>query len=151
MAVFAAQTPALPAAQVMIGRVEWEPDINFYTLVQENGYYLVLEMPEGEIDCWDLNGHFDVTAQLFYPVAADISTDMSGPNNMIAALMQEWTKHFPMWGAGGNRNPRKIKFEKPKARFHEKPNVYSIKFILSQQIAPASAVSTGYDFSPEIE
>ena len=150
VAVFAAQTPPLASGQVIIGRAEWEPDVNFYSLVQENGFFLVIEMPEGEVDCWDLNGRFDVTAQLFYPVPADVTYPMTIENNMIAALVQGWTKHFSLWVQGGNRNPRKIKFERPKARFHEKPNVYSVKFVLSQQIAPANEVSSGYAFSPPV-
>ena len=150
VAVFAAQSPALPAAQVKIGREEFKPDQDFYRDVQKKGFHLVIEMPEGEVDCWDLNGHFSVTAELFYPVPADITYPMTKENNMIAALVQGWITNFTLWVAGGNRNPRKIKFEKPKARYHEKPNVYSVKFVLSQQIAPANEVSTGYAFNPAV-
>jgi hypothetical protein len=151
VAVFAAQTPALPAAQVQIGREEFQPDQNFYNEVQKNGFHVVIQMPEGMVDCWDLNGQFDVTAELFYPVPADISYPMTIENNMIAALVQGWTTNFSLWVHGGNRNPRHIKWEKPKARYHEKPkNVYSVKFVLSQQIAPATKVSTGYVFSPAV-
>ena len=150
VAVFAAQSPALPASQVAIGRLEFQPDDNFYEDLAENGFYLVLEMPEGQVNTESMNGRFDVTAELFYPIPADVANDMSGPNNMIAALIQGWATNFDLWTQGGNRNPLEIKWEKPKPRFHEKPNIYSIKFVLSQPIAPVDKVYVGYTFKPAV-
>ena len=143
VAVFAAQSPALPAAQVMIGRAEWKPDIDFYKLVDKNGPYLVIELPDmGESNSLTFEGHFKVGADLFFSVPADVSYPFTKEYNFVAALMQGWTTHFAMWDGGeGNRNPLHIKFGKPVERFHEKPNIYSIKWEFTQPLVSAQVAN----------
>ena len=133
----------LVSGQVLIGAVEFEPTQNFYADVQENGFYLIIQMPEGNADMLSCDGDFKVVAQLFYPVPADASYNFVKENNQIAKLIDYWWGNFTPWNEDGNRNPRQLTWSKPTIRYHEKPNVVSTRFEFTQPLIAGQASNPG--------
>jgi hypothetical protein len=121
--------PGLVAAQNIVGHVEFHRHQEFYRDVAENGYYLLIGMPEGQADLVNYEGDFELPCELVYPIPSDESNSFIAAYDMIAKLVGAWATYGP-WTRGSNRSPVRVAWEKPEIKTHEKPFIVSTRFIL---------------------
>jgi hypothetical protein len=108
-------------SNVVVGQVELLANGDFWTRIADTGYVLVIGMPsEIESDLLTTNSMFSLTAELFFPVPADVSYDFGPVYNQLAMLWTGWATN-DVWRYGENRTALKMKAGKPERRFHEKP------------------------------
>jgi len=114
--------PGMLPGNVLIGQVEFVARDNaFYQHVADTGYVLVLGMPKiSTSDTLTQNSQFELEAELFFPIPADVNYDMVPVYNQLMMLWTGWATNEP-WYAGQNRAALRMKCAKPERRFHEKP------------------------------
>ena len=151
--------PNIVPSNVVIGQVELLANGDFWQHVADTGYVLVIGMPGIETsNTLTLNSMFELTAELFFPVPADISYDFGPVYNHLAMLWTGWATN-EQWFYGKNRTALTMKAGKPERRFHEKPTsrflgcqeafictipiTFAYPFIVDQCAAPYDEPSVG--------
>ena len=119
-------SPALTAAQVILGNYELAAGTNFFGTLGSTPW-LFIQSTSGEAGAFDFNGEFEIEAYMFNSIPKDASYDWTARDDIVASLVKAWVT-YSKWVAAGNTEPFKVLWSKPEIRSDLAPNVVQTKF-----------------------